>query len=148
MLFNIRGIAQLIPCCTFLSHCIPINHAAMATSGTMHNGVGKRPSSSGRAPPTSTAGHTPTPSDPDASSGDYTRHIRYPNNSGILVQPLEDDDVAVLQSLMDEGRTKSPPRYVDQTLLLPVPADKEGTGETAQGHGQQVKDNSKKARRK
>lgn len=50
-------------------------------------------------------------------SGDYTQRIRYPNNSGILVQPLENEDLFFLEQ---EGITDSTPKFFDHTPLMPA----------------------------
>ena len=52
---------------------------------------------------------------------DYTSEIRYPNQSGILVQPLHNDDLSVLQQEgVFSGGSGSPPRFYDPTPLLPA----------------------------
>ncbi len=109
---------------------------AMEFMTNVTNGHAISPSTIPPSPP------PPGPDDPSSMDGDYTQRIRYPNNSGILVEPLVDGDLAVLQSLVEgEGKGNTPPRYVDQTLLLPVPADLEKAGGTAQGRGQEEKIN-------
>jgi len=54
-------------------------------------------------------------------SRDYTTEIRYPNQSGILVQPLHNDDISILQQEgVFSGGSGSPPRFYDPTPLLPA----------------------------
>lgn len=51
-------------------------------------------------------------------SHDYTREICYPARSGILVQPLQDDDWEILQSLNGSAQPQLP-MYFDHTPLHP-----------------------------
>ena len=52
---------------------------------------------------------------------DYTAHTRYPNRSGILVQPLHNDDLSILQQEgVFNGGSTSPPNFYDATPLLPT----------------------------
>ena len=52
---------------------------------------------------------------------DYTTHTRYPNRSGILVQPLHNDDLSILQQEgVFNGGSTSPPNFYDATPLLPT----------------------------
>ena len=54
-------------------------------------------------------------------SRDYTTEIRYPNQSGILVKPLHNDDISILQQEgVFSGGSGSPPRFYDPTPLLPA----------------------------
>lgn len=49
--------------------------------------------------------HDPTP----FSSEDYTKRVRYPNNSRILVQPLIDEDISLKSEGVEILRARDPP---------------------------------------
>ena len=54
-------------------------------------------------------------------NGDYTSYTRYPNRSGILVRPLHNDDLSILQQEgVFSGGSTNPPKFYDATPLLPT----------------------------
>ena len=54
-------------------------------------------------------------------NGDYTSYTRYPNRSGILVRPLHNDDLSILQQEgVFSGGSTNPPKFYDVTPLLPT----------------------------
>ena len=54
-------------------------------------------------------------------NGDYTSYTRYPNRSGILVRPLHNDDLSILQQEdVFSGGSTSPPKFYDATPLMPT----------------------------